>query len=383
MKKIGILTQPLHTNYGGILQAYATSKVLSDMGNEVTVLNRPIKEVSFIKAIYYIAVKLIKRFVLRKEVGAITSFINVNKKLSLINENTERFVNRYIPKSEDIKTIKQLKQICLTNFDAYVVGSDQCWRPKYSPCLPNYFLDFLPNSSTAKRISYAASFGVDFNEYTEEQLAVCKPLMRKFDAVSVREDSAVSLCNDYFGVDNAVHVVDPTMLLSKEDYLSLVDDKKSDGNLFAYILDRAKDKLEIIDKVKTARKLNEFFVKAKNPLTELRRDNIAECIVPPVENWIKAFRDAEFVVADSFHGCVFSIIFNKPFIAIGNKDRGLARFNSLLKMFDLEDRLILSPEELTEEKINADINWAKANNILQREKDKAIRFLRESLETES
>jgi len=95
--------------------------------------------------------------------------------------------------------------------------------------------------------------------------------------------------------------------------------------------------------------------------------------------WLKSFIDAEYVVTDSFHGCVFSIIFNKPFIAIGNKDRGMARFNSLLKMFNLEDRLISSADELADKLLLSKINWASINYKIIKERKKSNDFLQKNL----
>lgn len=99
---------------------------------------------------------------------------------------------------------------------------------------------------------------------------------------------------------------------------------------------------------------------------------------PPVEEWIRGFMDAEFVVTDSFHGTVFSIIFNKPFISIANESRGTTRFTSLLKLFQLEDKLVhsLSDFNLTGYK---EINWENVNSILEREKTSSIQFLKENL----
>jgi exopolysaccharide biosynthesis predicted pyruvyltransferase EpsI len=97
-----------------------------------------------------------------------------------------------------------------------------------------------------------------------------------------------------------------------------------------------------------------------------------------VEEWIRGFMDAEFVVTDSFHGTVFSIIFNKPFISIANESRGTTRFTSLLKMFNLENRLIFSPEELNLDKVK-EIDWGNVNEILEQDKERAIFFLKRNL----
>jgi hypothetical protein len=201
------------------------------------------------------------------------------------------------------------------------------------------------NKFEVKRVAYAASFGIDSWDYTESETSQIKQLVQQFDAISVREDSGVDLCQKYLGV-HAEHVVDPTMLLDKADYVRLIEAAnvpKSKGNLFEYVLDASAEKTEFINRVAADRGLTPFSV--HNPNVE-NGDVPAEMRVqPPVEQWLRAFLDAEFVVTDSFHACVFSIIFGKPFIAVGNAQRGNARFNSLLKMFGLEHHLIATAKE--------------------------------------
>lgn len=114
--------------------------------------------------------------------------------------------------------------------DAYVVGSDQVWRPAFNlgPRLGNMFLDFAGDD--VKKISYAASFGCKEWEYTEEQERMCGKLAKRFDAISVREASGVDLCKEHFGVD-ATLVLDPTLLLNKEDYGKVCHDVPKRRNI--------------------------------------------------------------------------------------------------------------------------------------------------------
>ena len=113
----------------------------------------------------------------------------------------------------------------------------------------------------------------------------------------------------------------------------------------------------------------------KRSFSEPGRKDINDCVFPPVEEWIKGFIDAEFVITDSFHGTVFSILFNKPFIAIANKRRGLARFESLLKLFGLSERLVLNYSIIQLEKmISQEIEWDNVNRILKDEQNKALNF---------
>lgn len=344
--KIGILTLPLHTNYGGILQAYALQTVMERMGHEVVVLSNKRKyslplwrlPLSYTK-------RLIKKYILGRKDTRIFAEQLQQKEYVTISQYTQKFINTYI----HICNVESFKNLKSTDFDAIVVGSDQVWRPKYFTSLfkskiENAFLSFA-REWNIKRISYAASFGTEDWEYTAVDTALCGELLKQFDVVTVREDSAVRLCKEKLGVD-ALHVLDPTMLLSKEDYIKLFDvanTPKSSGNLLTYILDDTPEKTDVINKISKEKGLIPFRVnsEAKGP-----HASVEERIQPPVEAWLRGFYDAEFVVTDSFHACVFSIIFGKPFIVIGNKDRGMARFESLLKMFGLEDCLISSDKDV-------------------------------------
>ena len=170
------------------------------------------------------------------------------------------------------------------------------------------------------------------------------------------------------------------MLLDKNDYIDLVEQAKepvSQGNLMAYILDRTDEKTSILNQIASILHLQPFEVMPVELLSNKTKKNPAACIFPPVTKWLRGFMDAEYVVTDSFHGSVFAIIFNKPFIAIGNKGRGLARFTSLFRFFSLEDRLILSEADITQEKIKSPIDFDKVNNLRKIGITNALAFLKQ------
>ena len=382
--KIGILTQPLHNNFGGLLQCFALQTTLKRLGHEPWIIRRDrkgdIKQLTLINRIFYYVRQGVKVFLGRKFIRLLDK-----EKLAYVKRNTIYFTSEYInPKTGFITNHDLLKDCHLKNkFDAYIVGSDQVWRPIYSPCITNYFLDFLPtNDNNVKRIAYAASFGVDDWEFSEEDTKTCRDLLQKFNAVSVRENSAVLLCDKYLNRADAVHVLDPTMLLDKEDYIRLVEkenEPQSPGNLFCYILDKDEKKDEIIETI--ARHISAV------PFTQMPKCHISyenlkyrleDCVYPTVTAWLRAFMDAEMVVTDSFHGCVFSIIFNKPFIVYGNKGRGMARFHSLLSIFGLENRLATNSEDALKI-INESIDWHQVNSKKEEWQTKSLNFLNANL----
>lgn len=369
--KIGILTQPLHSNYGGLLQNYALQQTLVRAGHEVETIDWG--GGSGLRAMLYRMKVRVLHTLLPNRFPPLRYMPN-DKERAIIKRNTNHFINTYINHTEAMHSYEEfVKQASKGKYDAYVVGSDQCWRPCYNAFLPSMFLDFVLDKQV-KRIAYAASFGTDKWEFTPQQTAVCAPLAKKFDMVSVREDSGVKLCKEHLGVD-AVHVLDPTMLLTKEDYIQLIENEKepkSDGTLFNYILDPDAKKSAFIHKVAKANGLKAFQVLPKCQ-TETRtkedvKKRIEDCVFPGVTTWLRAFMDAEMTIVDSFHGMVFSIIFNKPFWVIGNVSRGMSRFTSLLKMFHLENRL-LDENNLDDVDFFKPIDWAKVNCILENKRE--------------
>lgn len=233
----------------------------------------------------------------------------------------EEFVSKNIIKTPTCRNYS-MEMIREYGLEALLVGSDQTWRPIYNVNrLSDMFLHFAGNFS-GKRVAYAASFGVDYWEYSEKQTSVCSSLAQLFDAVSVRETSGVALCERYLGID-AVAVLDPTLLVRKETYAELcmkvpVFKKRY---LAAYVLDSAKEvDLTITEEAK------------KRGLPILRYSAYGQAKLT-IEEWIAIFRDASFVITDSFHGTVFSIIFEKPFRCVVNERRGGVRFADLLEKY--------------------------------------------------
>ena len=241
-------------------------------------------------------------------------------------------------------------------FDTIIVGSDQVWRFKYWGRIEikNAYLAFTKGWNI-KRIAYAASFGTDEWESSKLQTWILKKLVSQFNVVSVREISGIELCRKHFNV-KAQQVLDPTMLLNSDNYIQLfknVNTPQSSGTLLSYILDAGNEKEIIITRIANDLHLLPFQVNSK---IENINVPLEERIQLPVEQWLRGFYDAKFVVTDSFHACVFAILFKKPFIVYGNKQRGLTRFISLLKTFGLEDRLITDIKDWDKNKYD-DINW--------------------------
>lgn len=366
--KIGILTHELHNNYGGTLQNYALQQALKKLGHEPVTMDYksmpPAKQ-----KVRSIIKRTILRYIFRKKIRI---FVHPSKEQAKqISQHTRGFVDKYINTTSRV----YLNQIATfkNDFDAVIVGSDQVWRPNYlHKNIDEMFLKSFPNS--IPKIAYAASFGVDYWEFTDEQTRICKELAQYFKAISVREASGVSLCKKYLNVD-AVHVLDPTMLLNKEDYIKLIEQEKTPSpgtGIMTYVLDKSPEKDAIIQAVSQQLRLPSFSVMPQSSFAN--STCIEDCVYPPITSWLRGFMDADFVVTDSFHGTVFAIIFNKPFISIGNKARGLDRFTSLLETFHLENRLITSFKEFSDDLVTS-FTFSTVNQIRNEKKEKAYSFL--------
>lgn len=360
--KIGIITQPLSRNYGGILQNYALQQTLIKLGH--------------IPYTYDLGKYTWKDWVItniknliKKIIGRPYAFFETPKKRKQNEQCLRKFVeghiNLILPRSHRPTSNKVLEY----KLNALIVGSDQIWRPKYNSSIRDMYLNFAKNLDI-KRIAYAASFGTGEWEYTLRQTSLCKSLLQKFDAVSVREDSAVKLCKKNFNV-NAVHVVDPTLLLSAEEYkrlLTHIPETKS-HYIFAYILDQTDSKISFINDCAKHFGLDVVIKGANKHLS----------INDSIENWLVNFRDAEYIITDSFHGSIFSIIFNKNFNVILNRERGADRMLSLLKMLNLSGQLVDSKLLVASMDSHSSINWQHINDKLEVLRKTSLDFLSTNL----
>jgi hypothetical protein len=373
MKKlnIAILTQPLKNNYGGIIQNYALQKVLSNMGHQTVTINRKSGDSRpKIKILVSLFKALFLKYILKQKKP---THLDYNK----IAEHNYIFLSKYINLSPVIESTSILAEYFnIENFNAVVVGSDQVWRPVYSPNIFNYFLDFLQNTPSIKKVAYAASFGTEEWEYTTEQSNVCSKLIQQFDGVAVREVSGIKLCSENLNRNDAVSVLDPTLLLNAEDYSVLIGQPKKKIGLFTYVLDVSVEKNKFISNCSLDLNLEIHTNQAKYKITSSEGKKMEDYVIPPIEGWLQGFRDAEFVITDSFHGTVFSILNQKPFFAIINKGRGASRFESLLSQLGLGDRLIYDVNNVDISQVNKSIDYLKVNQKLELMRNESFYFLK-------
>lgn len=344
--KVGIVTQPLYANYGGILQNYALQQILKKMGHEPITLDY-MPSLSFGRYILYVGkgvlcsvfpskrhpIKPYRPFLKRPYV--IDSFVRTN---IILSKTVAVYTKRLLKKS---------------GIDALIVGSDQVWRYSYnSHHIEDMYLAFV-RDYPCKKIAYGASFGVDKWDYPIVRTNEAKCLIKRFNAVSVREKSSALLCKEFLGVDAEV-VLDPTLLLEASEYLKFCADLSpiSTPYIAAYILDDNEEKEAFIQAVAEERGLR------VNKMTVSDEGN-------SIEEWLSTIKNAEYVITDSYHGCLFSLLFEKQFKLFVNKERGADRFYTLAESLGIE--------------YDGVIDYKKVIDRLNVYREQSFRFISENL----
>lgn len=364
--KIGIITLPFHTNYGGIIQAFALQNVLQGIGNEVYIIEKKQIRYSKIRMALSIAKQVFKKYVLFRDVKHINVIRYDELCRNIIQKHTKRFIEEYL----NVVTIAKYEYCHKFNLDVLVVGSDQVWNPMQSVRIEEYFLSFAKGWNI-KRLAYAASFGTDKLELSSEQIEEYRGLLEKFAYVSVREYSGVDLCQKYFKV-NARKVLDPTFLLEATKYDSLLKNvmaERMENTLLTYILFNNNAIQTYINEMATYNHFNVIAsnnVKRNDPTVDLN-----DRIQPSLEQWLYGIKNASLVITDSFHACVFSIIFNTPFLVVKNN----TRIDTLLMDFGLEkclnDNFKILPVPI--------IDWETVNYKKRELIEASLDFLKKSL----
>ena len=360
MEKVGILTfqYPENRNFGAILQSYAHLTLIKKFNKDIEIINyipNDYKNMSLkIKLLTKLESKWFKEFS--------DKFLKISNFESLVNEDKK--------------------------YDIFIVGSDQVWRTIWlKEKSLHYFFDFVNDDK--KKIAYAASFGVDYWEGDEKLTEEIKPLIKKFDHISVREESGIDICKNTFGIDNAVCVLDPTLMISREDYQPILDDWQDKSHLkkkyIAHMLlddtvELKKESQNIADYLKSD--IN--YIKGKEIKIlkkELKLFGRKLLKYNKVSQWLTYLKDAELVITDSFHCTVFSLIFHKKFVVVANPVRGIARLETLLSKVGLEDRFFTDIKDVMKSGIlDKEIDYNEVDKKLEVHRKYSMDFLKKALE---
>lgn len=370
MARILIRTLPLAAgNYGGVLQAWAMQEVLRDLGHEV--VTDASRADSGRPALRTQAKGWVKHLIILLRVPLIGAKLQT-KALHRTAEERGRlvvnaFADRMISQVRLYSVPRHLDAKVLEGVDVLLVGSDQTWRRLYGD-VRSYFFDFAEDREV-RRISYAASFGVDtIDDYGRTLKSDVARLARRFDAISVREDSGVRICRDDLGVAAEQHV-DPTLLVPADRYSEIAGRGVTlPGGLISYVLDGTATARNVVGAASRYSGLNPI------PIMPTATEHTR----PTVEAWLRALRDAELIVTDSFHGTVFAILNGRPFVALANGERGAARFTSLLSMLGLSGRLVTNAAQVPQA-LATPIDWDAVNARLTAERERSMAYLQRSL----
>ena len=293
--------------------------------------------------------------------------LNLNPVIIAVTRHKDiYFIKKYLDFIEIKKTFKELKE---KDFDFLMVNSDQTWIDYTPPYLLDYgFLRFAENWKIPKFV-YGTSYPKKYWKYPKKITKIARRLARKFNGVSVREFPTIKLAKKYLNVQSEL-VLDPTLLIDKQYYLNLIKDYK--GNF-----DPRTDYLCVYQLDKNNR-INKFIKYASLKL-KLKVYNINIKKRNYIEEFLKCIYISKGVITDSYHGTIFSYIFEKPFVSFINPKRGITRFETIRSILQINDR-ILSSKLISNDKIyllNENITYNKTT--INKMKVKSLTFLKKNL----
>lgn len=354
--KVGILTFHAVSNYGAVLQAYALMRYLRQQGHEVELID-------------YQPEYLMRRYQITAK--ALLHPITWVKWLKAFR--FKEFTKKHLKLSSRLYASEGELSAAAGAYDVVITGSDQVWNPEIAkpPMVdPAFFLDFVGGDQ--RRISYAASFGVD--SIAEEFHAEVRDLLGRMDAIAIREQSGKDIVCELIGKDAAVEVVpDPTLLL--ESYDDLAPKPSLERYVFVYRV-QTSGLIEMVARVASA-DAGVPLVKGFNTIRIWKEG--AKVVLPDPKGWLGYIKYAEVVVTNSYHGTIFSILFRKKFFTVsltGKTAKRNARLLFLLQKLGLEDRFIREEDlETINQKLAEPIDWDQVEERLTEWRTTAYSYL--------
>lgn len=380
---IGVCIKYFHENYGGTLQAFATTKILEERNIDYELI-RYVKKNSFLTKIKFIP-RLLNGVLMNDKYEALKKKIGMKKHPDIAKADAIRmaafheFQKKYfIHLSDEYVGYEALCQGA-KKYSAVVTGSDQLWSPAGLPT--NYYnLMFVPDS--VRKISYASSFGVKNIPFYQKSRTV--KFLNRLDYISMRENRGSEIVGELTGKKVPV-VLDPVFMLSKERWNQAIPVKKmiDEPYIFAYFLGTNGEHRKAVRELqeKTGYKIIALRHLDQYVDEDEEFGDIAPYEVGP-EEFLNYLRGAEYVCTDSFHGSVFSIIYEKKFMTFNRYDEGSkhsknSRIDTLCENLGLSDRRYL--KQSTMDVIMNEINYKKVNERLEKLKAEANLYLDKAL----
>lgn len=380
--KIAVFSLPLNYNVGGMLQQFALSFALRKLGATPFLISRRKTRSGVLNLVVQSKWALLSSF----------PFPRLLAKFSLLFA-AESFKRKFLyNRLPDVYSSDELRRLLdNNNFEAVVVGSDQVWNPLASPCLLDHFLYNL-HSPRRFALAYAASFGSLSFPISEKEILLARSSLSNFKLVSLRESSGVAFAKETFLV-NAHKVVDPTVLLSPDEYsdifkLSNLGHYLPTRFIFVYVLDMNGPILRSLSEIGARMELPLVFFSSSHRRryrkSELRNPaKTYEMQAMSPENWLFGIAKATIVLTDSFHGTLLSCLFNTSFLCYGNAKRGNDRFESLLSELNLQDRYHPLPETVEDFHLSLKHDWSDVNRYFASQRHLSLSLLAGALELSS
>lgn len=365
--KIGIITISEHNNYGNRLQNYALQRFLLNYVDNVDTI-------WWCKDNYLlnkkISIKMVVKYLLNYK-GARSYIKNKYVKDCIREYNIKKFSDKYISIKYDYKINKDLSEI----YNFFFVGSDQVWNPNFWAgwdslvnTINAVFLKFVPKE---KRIAYAASIAIP--EIPKDKEKFFKDSLNEMKAISMREKAGAELVKNLTGREVPV-VVDPTILLSKEEWqkIEMVPEwYNGEKYILTYFLGNPSPIIKNIAK------------KNNWKIYNLMDKNDFDLYTSRVEEFVYLIDHAQLVATDSFHACVFSILMNTPFLVVNRQQKGVAdmtsRIDTLMELFGYQDRYIINSEcKLSEDEILY-MDFSNVKVIQEREIRRSTEYIKKAL----
>lgn len=363
--KIGIITLNGNRNYGNKLQNYALQKFLKGLSDKIDVDTIWYTKDNYILNKKVMTLRNLRRFIFNRHNYRRYFLKNIYANDVVREYNIKKFNDKFISTIYDYEIKPDLNE----RYDYFIAGSDQIWNFNYLN-LDNEFLQFADKN---KRIAYAASFGL--NKVIDKYKNIVKEGVNNIKFVSVREYAGAKIIKELTGRDVPV-VIDPTLLLPKSEWMKLMEKPvwfKDEKYLLMFFLDEAPAPVKKLI-VNIAEK---YKLKIIN-LTD--KENVDYYSSPPSE-FLYLINNAEIVITDSFHASVFSILTKRPFVSCTKGGEGMnidSRINTLLAMFNLEDRKV-SKDNNYEIANPMEIEFPDVEAILDRERQRSKEFLCKAL----
>lgn len=369
IRKIEVITLQRVPNYGSVLQAYATQKIIEKLGYEVELVNyfpNRMHMYAMLKRLKTKNEKLRKSLLLRT-IARIVIIPSYLKRFYVF----KNFVKKHIKMTpNEYRNNEELKKN-IPIADIYCTGSDQVWNSNWNEGIDYaLFLDFVPKGK--KCIAYSASFGKSGLEEWEKEET--KTLLQKYYHIAMREKSGVEILKD-LGIEKGIQVLDPTLLLTKQEWKELISKKYENKKyIFMYNINRNKKLDQYAKKFAKSKGLPLIYVSYN--YHEMFKHGKLKCN-PKVEDFLSLIANAEYVLTDSFHCTAYSINFNKNFL-VAYPEKFSTRLASIVELTGTTNRVIDNYDDLSicERKIDFDY----ANKILKQEREKSIQYLKDAIE---